>query len=238
MQLILQMWESFLNNGSSDVIKISTNTTEWCDSHGIAKHLFLPVRNYMFLFIVTFKSTYCKYKNDLQIDIKKVTLIYSTARTNLIPHDIMSVYYCSNDERWVIDQSSVVTVLNCCNQRCVIRISLSMKLTQNRDRPLQWFPTPSYLTLPTNPHSGLPNSNPSRTISAYKCTHKQSAVSNLYQTQREISNVHQTQRDIANVQQTQEEIANVQQTQRARAISQLKRSIGSGSLKSSWFRAI
>ena len=37
------------------------------------------------------------------------------------------------------------------------------------------------------PHSGLPNSNPTRTISAYKCTHLQSTVSTLQQTQRSIA---------------------------------------------------
>ena len=84
-----------------------------------------------------------------------------------------------------------------------------------------------------NPHSGLPNYNPMRKISAYKCTHKQSAVSNVQQTQRVIANVQQTQREMDNVQQTKRAIANVQQSQRAianvqhtkREISQLKRSI-------------
>ena len=71
-----------------------------------------------------------------------------------------------------------------------------------------------------NPQSGLPNYNPTQTISAYKCTHKKSAVSNVQQTQRAIANVHQTQRDIANVHQTQGAIANVQQTQREIANAQ------------------
>ena len=84
-----------------------------------------------------------------------------------------------------------------------------------------------------NPHPGLPNYNPTQTISEYKCTHKQSAVSNSQQTQMAISNVQQTQRDIDNLQQSQRAIANLQQTQSAtanvqqtqRAIAQLKRSI-------------
>ena len=74
-----------------------------------------------------------------------------------------------------------------------------------------------------NPQPGLPNSNPMQTIIEYKCTHKQSEVSYVQQTQRAISNVQQTQREISNVHQTQREISIVQQTQRA--ISQLKQSI-------------
>ena len=39
------------------------------------------------------------------------------------------------------------------------------------------------------PHSVLPNSNPMQTISSYKFTHIQSAVSNLQQTQRAIAQI-------------------------------------------------
>ena len=58
------------------------------------------------------------------------------------------------------------------------------------------------------PHCGLPSSNPTRTISAYKCTQIQSAVSNEQRTQRSIAQL----KRVSNVQQTQREIAQLKRT--------------------------
>ena len=53
-----------------------------------------------------------------------------------------------------------------------------------------------------------PNSNPTRTISAYKCTQIQSAVSNKQRTQRAIAQL----KGVSNVQRTQRSIAQLKRT--------------------------